>query len=45
MKQYCECCSQLKNDVKWREETEQFECEECYNLYLDYDYDYYVEKG
>lgn len=32
----CECCSVIKADVKWREETEQYECDECYQWYLDH---------
>ena len=35
-KQYaCECCSLVKTGVVWREQTEQFECPECYQLLLD----------
>lgn len=29
----CESCSLVKTDVVWREETEQYECEECYQAW------------
>lgn len=33
-KQYaCESCSLVKTDVVWRDETEQYECEECYQAW------------
>lgn len=35
-KTYCECCGRLRADVKWRNETEQYECQECYQWYLDH---------
>jgi len=33
---YCESCGRLRADVKWRNETEQYECQECYQWYLDH---------
>jgi len=29
----CESCSGVKTDVRWREETEQYECQECYEVW------------
>lgn len=29
----CESCSRVKVDVSWREETEQYECQECYQVW------------
>ena len=34
-KYYCESCSKLKSNVEWREDTEQYECAECYQLFLN----------
>lgn len=31
----CESCSLMKADVKWRDETEQYECGECWQAFLD----------
>ena len=33
---YCESCGRLRTDVKWHEDTEQYECEECYQWYLEH---------
>lgn len=34
MKAYaCESCSLVRTDVVWREETEQYECGECYEAW------------
>lgn len=30
----CECCCRVRNDVKWRNDTEQYECDDCYQWYL-----------
>jgi len=32
---YCESCSRIRKDVKWRNDTEQYECQECYNWWLE----------
>jgi len=32
----CESCSLVKSDVKWHEETEQYECEECWQYFLEH---------
>ena len=35
-KTFCEACRRHDcTDVKWREQTEQYECEECYQAWLD----------
>lgn len=35
-KTYCECCGRLRADVQWRKDTEQYECKECYQWYLEH---------
>jgi hypothetical protein len=35
-KYYCESCSRLRADIIWRDDTEQYECQECYQWYLDH---------
>ena len=31
----CESCSLVKSDVVWRDETEQYECDECYQVWCE----------
>ena len=35
-KRYCEVCRRLRDDIQWREDTKKYECEECYQWYLDH---------
>ena len=32
MKTQCNTCKQSKNNVRWRRETKQWQCESCYQL-------------
>lgn len=35
-KYYCESCGRLRADVEWQDNTEQYECTECYQQYLEH---------
>ena len=33
---YCETCGRLRADVKWHEDTLHYECEQCYQWYIEH---------